>query len=149
VNVGTLLFIPYRAMETEVMRALGEAGHGVVTLAQARVLQRIGPGGSRLTDLADQAQVTKQTAGVLVDQLQAAGYVRRVPDPTDGRARLVVFTALGERDRRRRRGAVGRAPRTGGDGRVALGPGEPAGDHGPLRLSNGPRGSIDCTAGRQ
>jgi DNA-binding MarR family transcriptional regulator len=97
VNVGTLLFIPYRAMETEVMRALGEAGHGVVTLAQARVLQRIGPGGSRLTDLADQAQVTKQTAGVLVDQLQAAGYVRRVPDPTDGRARLVVFTALGER----------------------------------------------------
>jgi DNA-binding MarR family transcriptional regulator len=97
VNVGTLLFIPYRAMEGEVMEALTEAGHGVLTLAQARVFQRIAPGGSRLTDLADQAQVTKQTAGVLVDQLQRTGYVRRVPDPSDGRARLVVFTALGER----------------------------------------------------
>jgi DNA-binding MarR family transcriptional regulator len=96
VNVGTLLFIPYRAMESEVMRALDAAGHGVLTLAQARVFQRIAPGGSRLTDLADQAQVTKQTAGVLVDQLQGAGYVRRVPDPSDGRARLVIFTPLGE-----------------------------------------------------
>ncbi|MCF7551635.1 MarR family winged helix-turn-helix transcriptional regulator [Pseudonocardia sp. WMMC193] len=96
-NVGTLLFIPYRAMETEVMDALAEAGHGVLTLAQARVFQRIAPGGSRLTDLADQAQVTKQTAGVLVDQLQRAGYVQRVPDPSDGRARLVTFTDLGWR----------------------------------------------------
>jgi DNA-binding MarR family transcriptional regulator len=34
---------------------------------------------------------------VLVDQLQAAGYVHRVPDPTDGRARLITFTELGER----------------------------------------------------
>ncbi|SDG50135.1 MarR family winged helix-turn-helix transcriptional regulator [Pseudonocardia oroxyli] len=96
-NVGNLLFIPYRAMETEVMHALAEAGHGVLTLAQARVFQRIAPGGSRLTDLADQAQVTKQTAGVLVDQLQRAGYVQRVPDPSDGRARLVTFTDLGWR----------------------------------------------------
>ena len=94
-NVGTLLFIPYRAMESEVMAALAAAGHGELTLAQARVFQRIAPGGSRPTDLADQAQVTKQTVGVLVDQLQRAGYVRRVPDPTDGRARLVVFTDLG------------------------------------------------------
>jgi DNA-binding MarR family transcriptional regulator len=97
VNVGTLLFIPYRAMEAEVMRALAAAGHGALTLAQARVFQRIAPGGSRLTDLADQAQVTKQTAGVLVDQLQGAGYVHRVPDPSDGRARLITFTELGRR----------------------------------------------------
>jgi DNA-binding MarR family transcriptional regulator len=36
--------------------------------------------------------VTKQTAGFLVDQLEKAGYVERVPDPTDGRARLVRVT---------------------------------------------------------
>jgi hypothetical protein len=42
--------------------------------------------GARITDLAERAQVTKQTAGFLVDQLERAGYVRRVPDPRDARA---------------------------------------------------------------
>jgi DNA-binding MarR family transcriptional regulator len=55
------------------------------------MMQRIGPDGTRLTELAEQAQVTKQTAGFLVDQLEKAGYVRRVPDPTDKRARLVCL----------------------------------------------------------
>jgi DNA-binding MarR family transcriptional regulator len=40
--------------------------------------------------------VSKQTAGFLVDQLEAAGYVRRVPDPSDKRARLVVVAPRGE-----------------------------------------------------
>jgi DNA-binding MarR family transcriptional regulator len=88
-NTGVLLFIPYRAMEDRVFAALAEAGYDDVTPAQARVLQRIGPDGTRLTELAAAAQVTKQTAGFLVDQLERAGYVRRTPDPTDARARLV------------------------------------------------------------
>ena len=46
-------------------------------------------------DLAEQAQVTKQTAGFLVDQLERAGYVERVPDPADGRARLIRLSARG------------------------------------------------------
>jgi DNA-binding MarR family transcriptional regulator len=87
-NTGLLLFYPYRAMETRVLSALAEAGHEV-TLAQARLLQRVAPDGSRLTDLAAQAQVTKQTAGFLVDHLERRGYVERVPDPRDGRARLI------------------------------------------------------------
>ncbi|WP_138759046.1 MarR family winged helix-turn-helix transcriptional regulator [Modestobacter altitudinis] len=87
-NTGLLLFYPYRAMETRVLAALAEAGHEV-TLAQARLLQRVAREGSRLTDLAAQAQVTKQSAGSLVDQLEARGYVERVPDPRDGRARLI------------------------------------------------------------
>ncbi|WAZ24199.1 MarR family transcriptional regulator [Streptomyces cinnabarinus] len=88
-NTGVLLFLPYRALENRVFAALAEAGFDDFTPAQARVMQRIGPHGTRLTDLAEQAQVTKQTAGFLVDQLEKAGYVRRVPDPTDKRARLV------------------------------------------------------------
>jgi DNA-binding MarR family transcriptional regulator len=88
-NVGLLLYIPYRAMEARVFAALAAAGYDDFTPAQARVFQRIAPGGSRLTDLAEQAQITKQSAGFLVDQLERAGYVQRVPDPTDARARLV------------------------------------------------------------
>lgn len=88
-NTGVLLFLPYRALENRVFAALAEAGFDDFTPAQARVMQRIGPDGTRLTELAEQAQITKQTAGFLVDQLEKAGYVTRVPDPTDRRARLV------------------------------------------------------------
>jgi DNA-binding MarR family transcriptional regulator len=95
-NLGVLLFVAYRAMENRVFGELAAAGFGDVTPAQARVFQRIGPDGTRLSDLAEQAQVTKQTAGVLVDALERAGYVRRTPDPTDARARLVRISERGE-----------------------------------------------------
>ena len=88
-NLGLLLFIPYRALENRVFSALAAAGFDDFTPAQARIFQRIGPDGTRLTELAQAAQVTKQTAGFLIDQLERAGYVERTPDPTDARARLV------------------------------------------------------------
>jgi DNA-binding MarR family transcriptional regulator len=94
-NLGLLLFIPYRALENRIFAALAEAGFDDFTLAQARVLQRLGPDGTRLTALAEAAQITKQTASHLVDQLERTGYVRRTPDPTDARARLVRAAARG------------------------------------------------------
>ena len=94
-NTGLLLYIPYRAMEARVFKALWAAGYDDFTPAQARVFQRIAPGGSRLTDLAEQASITKQSAGFLIDQLERAGYVERVRDPADARARLVRITARG------------------------------------------------------
>lgn len=96
-NVGTLMFIAYRSIEDQVFAALAAAGFGEITLAQGRLLARIGPEGNRLTDLAEQAQITKQTAGFLVDQLERAGYVERVCDPTDGRARLIRLADRGLR----------------------------------------------------
>jgi DNA-binding MarR family transcriptional regulator len=93
-NLGLLLFIPYRAMEKAVLEALAAAGYDM-TVAQARVFQRIDQDGSRITDLAEAAVLTKQTVGFLVDQLERAGYVERTPDPRDGRARLVRVAARG------------------------------------------------------
>jgi DNA-binding MarR family transcriptional regulator len=94
-NLGLLLFIPYRAMEQRIFEALARAGFDDFSPAQARVMQRIGPDGTRLTELAESAQVTKQTASHLVDQLERTGYVRRTPDPTDARARLVRLADRG------------------------------------------------------
>ncbi|HWJ68039.1 MAG TPA: MarR family winged helix-turn-helix transcriptional regulator [Nocardioides sp.] len=94
-----LLFIPYRYAENASMRHLAEQGFDDLTLAQARVFARIADGGSRITELAEAAQVTKQTAGHTVDQLEAAGYVVRVPDPSDARARLVRVAGRGEQAR--------------------------------------------------
>jgi DNA-binding MarR family transcriptional regulator len=93
-HVAVLFFVAHRAVEQRVMQALREAGHEA-TLAQARLFARIDPEGTRLTDLAESAQVTKQTAGFLVDQLERAGYVERVADPTDARARLVRISVKG------------------------------------------------------
>jgi DNA-binding MarR family transcriptional regulator len=77
-----------------------------VTVAQARLAQRIAGGGSRLTDLAEQAQVTKQTASLLVAALEREGLVERVPDPADGRARLIRFTSRGQQAALRARDVV-------------------------------------------
>ncbi len=96
-NLGLLMFVSFRAMESRILATLAAAGFDDITLAQARVFERVGPRGTRLTDLAEQAQVTKQTAGFLVDQLERAGYVERRPDPTDARARLVCVAERGAR----------------------------------------------------
>ena len=82
------------------MEALAAVGADDVTLAQSRLMQRldlrdVNQNGMRLTDLAEQARVTKQTAGALIDQLERAGYVVRTPDPTDARARLVTLSDKG------------------------------------------------------
>jgi DNA-binding MarR family transcriptional regulator len=95
-NLGLLCYIAYRAMESGVLEALEAAGYGDLTAAQGRIAARIGPAGSRVTELAEQAGVTKQTAGFLVDQLERSGYVERVPDPSDARARLVRFAPRGK-----------------------------------------------------
>ncbi|MCW0213963.1 MAG: MarR family transcriptional regulator [Pseudonocardia sp.] len=96
-NLGVLLFLPYRAMESRVFAGLAAAGFDDFTPAQARVFQRIAPGGSRLTDLAEQAGTSKQAVGFLVDQLERSGYVERAADPADGRARLIRIAPRGER----------------------------------------------------
>jgi DNA-binding MarR family transcriptional regulator len=94
-HVGLLMFIGSRSMETRVLAAVHGAGYDDITLAQARVLARLAPEGTRLTDLAEQAQIAKQTATHLVDQLERSGYVERTIDPTDGRGRLVRIAERG------------------------------------------------------
>jgi DNA-binding MarR family transcriptional regulator len=96
-NLGILLFVAYRALEQRAHDAVVAAGITDITLAQARIAARISPHGTRVTDLAEQARVAKQSAGFLVDQLEASGYVERVPDPTDRRARLVRLTARADK----------------------------------------------------
>jgi DNA-binding MarR family transcriptional regulator len=51
--------------------------------------------GSRLTDLAENAGLTKQAVGEAVAELERLGYVERVPDPNDGRAKIIRLTTRG------------------------------------------------------
>lgn len=51
--------------------------------------------GVRATALAERASVTKQAIGEAISDLERKGFVRRVPDPTDGRAKLIQLTPSG------------------------------------------------------
>lgn len=95
VSSGWLMFIGFRAAEDRIVAALAEAGFDDMTRAQARLLAGIDLDGTRLVVLAGRARIPKQTALALVNGLEAAGYVERVPDPFDGRARLIRLTARG------------------------------------------------------
>jgi DNA-binding MarR family transcriptional regulator len=53
--------------------------------------------GMRLTVLANLAGMTKQSVGEIVDDLVERGYVKRIPDPEDKRAKLICLTERGEK----------------------------------------------------
>lgn len=92
---GLLMFIGARHVEQRVSDAVLAAGYDDLTPAMARAAARLRDDGTRVTDLAEQARITKQSASVLIDQLERRGYVERVPDPSDARARLVVLAPRG------------------------------------------------------
>ena len=84
------------ASNIEVPLALSNlAARNQVGAAHIHITRHLSLGGSRLTDLAASATMSKQAMGDLVDQCDAWGLVRREPDPYDKRARRVVFTESG------------------------------------------------------
>ena len=85
------------------------AARDQVGAAHIHITRHLAVGGSRLTDLAQSAGMSKQAMGDLVDQCEAWGIVRREADPHDRRARRVVFTASGLAWLEAFRGAVAQA----------------------------------------
>ncbi len=93
--IGALLRIPFQATVARVHQGLVARGYRDLRPAHLVVFQHLDPEGSRQTRLAERAQMTKQSMGYLVDYLEERGYVARIPDPLDRRARLVVLTERG------------------------------------------------------
>jgi DNA-binding MarR family transcriptional regulator len=94
-NLGRLLREPFHEMTEHIHTRLAEQGHPQIRIAHGNVFQFLDDGGTRVSVLAERAQMTKQSMGELVAHLEAHGYVERVPDPSDGRAKLVRPTASG------------------------------------------------------
>jgi DNA-binding MarR family transcriptional regulator len=104
--VSRMLLDASRALDVELLAALEDRGAAELTSTQARALLLVDRAGTRLTELASRAGVTKQAMMQMVDELQAAGCLRRTPDPVDARAKVVKLTARGLRQRARARQAV-------------------------------------------
>jgi DNA-binding MarR family transcriptional regulator len=71
------------------------AARAQVSAAHIHITRHLSLEGSRLSDLAQSAGMTKQAMGDLVTQCEAWGLVARMPDPSDARARRIVFTPTG------------------------------------------------------
>ncbi len=94
-NLAQLLKHSFEALVARLHRELAAAGYADVRPAHGCVLQYAEPDGSRLTDLARAAGLTKPTVVAAVDDLVRLGYAARLPDPQDGRAKLVRLTPRG------------------------------------------------------
>jgi DNA-binding MarR family transcriptional regulator len=94
-NLAVLMREAFVALNDRVLTRLAEHGHGVVRSAHGAVFQYLDDTGTTVSALAERAQMTKQAMAELVRHLETHGYVRRVPDPADRRAKLVVPTERG------------------------------------------------------
>ncbi len=93
--IGALLTFPVQEIGRRVATALAEQGFTDYRLTYQTVFQWCRPEGSRLTELAKRAGITKQSIAEIIDVLEQHGYVERIPDPTDGRAQLIRRTPRG------------------------------------------------------
>lgn len=94
-NMGVLLREPYLTLSEELHRHFVEHGHPEIRPPHGNVMPFLDDGGTRVSVLAERAQITKQSMAELVAHLERHGYVERVPDPSDRRAKLVRSTARG------------------------------------------------------
>ena len=94
-NLAILLREPFRAMNDRVLARLAERGHPEIRASHGVVFQYLDDAGTRVSVLAERAQMTKQSMAELVAHLERHGYVERVPDASDRRAKLVRATDRG------------------------------------------------------
>jgi DNA-binding MarR family transcriptional regulator len=94
-SIAPLVMRLHAALTEALHDHLPEAGFPDVRPPHCQVLRGIELGGSRLTDLAAAARMTKQSMGALVDHLEAAGYVERVQDREDARVKAICLTPRG------------------------------------------------------
>jgi DNA-binding MarR family transcriptional regulator len=105
-HLGRLLGLSMRRFDARVLELMADneavplalsnlAARGQVSAAHIHITRHLSLTGSRLTELAALAGMSKQAMGPLVSQCEAWGLVTRQTDPRDGRAKRVHFTPAG------------------------------------------------------
>jgi DNA-binding MarR family transcriptional regulator len=94
-TLGGLLRRVEESVRGRVYSRLADAGFPDLRPSHSSLMRNIAEAGSTVSELAERAQMTKQSMGYLADSLAAAGFVTLTPDPTDRRAKRVQLTAKG------------------------------------------------------
>src|SRR2546430_17183003 len=105
-DLSHLLLTAFRSIDAEIGRGLQDRGISDLRPSQAAALLLVDRAGTRLTELAHRAAITKQAMMQIVDELESLGCVRRLPDDADARAKVVRLTAKGLRHRAAARKSV-------------------------------------------
>ncbi|MEV8372208.1 MarR family transcriptional regulator [Kribbella sp. NPDC056861] len=84
------------ALADELQRRLAAAGFADARFADGVIFQHLMASPVTISTLAERLEVSQQAASKSVADLEKRGYLTRVPDPADARARLVTLTARGE-----------------------------------------------------
>ncbi len=93
-NLGNLLLRSARLFDALAFERWS-AGHPSIRRAHLQLMPHLDLDGTRITELARRAEISKQAVGQLVTDMEASGYVQRVPDPSDQRAKIVILTKRG------------------------------------------------------
>lgn len=91
-----LLSLAFDAMIAEFREKVEDSEFDDIRPTHGCVFRYVRGTGLRLTDIAELTNMTKQSVGEVVDDLVERGYVERIPDPADGRAKLICLTPKGE-----------------------------------------------------
>ncbi len=94
-NIGRRMNEAVRIFENRIIENLKAKGHTELTAAHINLTRNLDEDGTRLTELARRAALTKQSMSELVDQVERTGLIEKRRDPDDGRAKLVCFTDKG------------------------------------------------------
>lgn len=97
INTGAYLRVLWDELRYNMEYQLQEKGFADVSPSHGWIFHHTKEEGSRITELAAIAKITKQSMSALVAQLEKAGYVKKKIDPTDKRAWLLVLTAKGKK----------------------------------------------------
>jgi DNA-binding MarR family transcriptional regulator len=110
-HVGGLLLEAQRRFNDELVGRLHRRGFTGIKPSHGAVFANIDAEGTRATELARRAGMTKQSMSELIADLESKGYVQRRPDPRDRRARVVVLTTAGKEVDRAADEIIGRIER--------------------------------------
>ena len=93
VFTGTLLLHAFQGFQRRLFDGYRQRGDDGLRPKHGAVIANIDPQGTRPSVLAERAAMTRPAMGELIDELELTGYVERVPDPNDRRAKLIKPTA--------------------------------------------------------
>jgi DNA-binding MarR family transcriptional regulator len=94
-HIGQLLRDAFARFEAELIEATPPVDGVRMRPTHNHVLRHLDLGGTRASEIATRAGLTRQAITQIVDELEAAGVVAREPDPEDGRAKRIVYTDVG------------------------------------------------------
>lgn len=103
-HIGWQLWRAAGVWKSRFAQGMTSAGHGWYAEAKSSVLPHIGRKGTRQSQIVQAMGLTKQAVQQLIDDLVREDIVERIPDPEDGRGKVIRFTEKGRqtmRDARR------------------------------------------------